>query len=98
MSDVESIGTCTFLADNEFSKYLIYLNVKNLVVVGTDITSVMAGINNGVYTKLKKGAPLLILMQCACHSMQLVMSYAASECLPRTLEFLIVEGHKWFSN
>ena len=56
----------------------------------------MAGINNGVHAKLKKVVPSLTLIKCACHSLSLAMSYAASECLPRT--FLIAEYHNWFSN
>ena len=36
-----------FLAHSKF-------DVANLVVIGTDNTSVMVGINNGVYTECKK--------------------------------------------
>ena len=50
----------------------------------------MDGINNGVFSKLKKDVPSLILIKCACHSLPLAVSYAASESLPRT--FLIAES------
>ena len=80
-----------FLADKK-------LDLKNLTAIGSDNASVMVGINNGVYAKLKKDIPSLVLIKCACHSLQLAVSHAAAECLPRNLEFLIAESHKWFSN
>lgn len=49
----------------------------------------MTGINNGVYAKLKEYSPNLILIRCVCHSLQLAVSAAAKEYLPRNLEFLI---------
>ena len=57
----------------------------------------MVGIKNGVYAKLKQEYPHLILMRCVCHSIQLAMSYASAECLPRNLEFVIAETHNWFA-
>ena len=69
------------------------VNINNCIAIGTDNASVMVGINNGVYTKLKQEYPHLILMRCVCHSIQLAMSYASAECLPRNLEFLIAETH-----
>ena len=51
--------------------------------------------NNGVYAKLMKVVPSLILIKCCCHSLPLTAFYAASERLPRT--FLIAEIHNWFS-
>ena len=80
-----------FLADKK-------LDLKNLTAIGTDNASVMVGINNGGYVKLKKDIPSLILIKCACHSLQLAVSHAAAECLPRNLEFLTAESHNWFSN
>ena len=74
------------------------LNLKNLLAIGTDNASVMVGVNNGVYQKLKKDIPNLILIKCTCHSLQLAMSHASSDSLPRNLEYLIAETHKWFSN
>ena len=43
-----------------------------------------------------KVVPSLILMKCACHSVPLSMSYAASGCLPRA--FIIAENHNCLSN
>lgn len=57
----------------------------------------MVGINNGVFQKLKQDVPSLILVRCTCHSLQLAVSHASSETLPRNLEFLISETYKWFS-
>ena len=73
------------------------VNINNCIAIGTDNASVMVGINNGVYTKLKQEYPHLILMRCVCHSIQLAMSYASAECLPRNLEFLIAETHNCFA-
>lgn len=64
--------------------------------VGTDNASVMVGINNGVYQKLKSEVNNLVLIPCVCHSIQLAVSSAA-EMLPRNLEFLISETYSWFS-
>ncbi|GBP01563.1 hypothetical protein EVAR_101094_1 [Eumeta japonica] len=41
--------------------------------------------------------PHLILVRCLCHSLQLAVSAAAKEFLPRNLEFLIRETYDWFS-
>ncbi|GBP31943.1 hypothetical protein EVAR_18482_1 [Eumeta japonica] len=55
------------------------LRLENLMGIGTDNTSVMVGVNNGVYTKLKEEVPHLILERCLCHSLQLAVSAAAKE-------------------
>lgn len=73
------------------------LDINSLVAIGTDNASVMVGINNGVFQKLKHDVPSLILIRCTCHSLQLAVSHASSETLPRNLEFLISETYKWFS-
>ncbi|KAF2351405.1 protein of unknown function DUF4371, partial [Trinorchestia longiramus] len=74
------------------------LNLANLIAIGTDNASVMVGVNNGVYKKLKEEVPSLILVRCVCHSLQLAMSHASAEFLPKNLEFLIAETYKWFSH
>jgi len=63
------------------------LLLKNLVGIGTDNASVMVGVNNGVYQKLE--IPSLILIPRVCHSLQLAVSSAASEALPRFIDFFI---------
>ncbi|XP_050509986.1 uncharacterized protein LOC126886893 [Diabrotica virgifera virgifera] len=73
------------------------LRLENLMGIGTDNASVMVGVNNGVYAKLKEEVPHLILVRCLCHSLQLAVSAAAKEFLPRNLEFLIRETYDWFS-
>ena len=91
MCDVERIllALKAFFAHNKFV-------VKNLIEIDTGNTSVMVAMNNGVYAEIKKYVPSLILINCACHSLLLAMSNAASECLPRS--FHIAENYNWFSN
>ena len=72
------------------------LKLTNLIAIGTDNASVMTGINNGVYAKLKTEVLSLILIRCICHSIQLATSYASAEALPKILNFIIAETHKWF--
>lgn len=74
------------------------LDISKMVGLGSDNASVMVGINNGVYTKLKEKVPSLIHIPCVCHSLQLAVSAAASETLPRSIEFLIKETYNWFSH
>lgn len=69
------------------------LDLQNLLAIGTDNASVMVGINNGVYAKLKAEVPSLILIRCLCHSLQLAVSHAMTDTLPRNLEFLIHETY-----
>ena len=40
----------------------------NMVGIDKDSAAIIVGINNGVYTKLKKAVPTLILIIFACHS------------------------------
>lgn len=74
------------------------LELQKLLALGTDNALVMVGINNGVHAKLKSGVPNLILVKCVCHSIQLAVSHATSECMPRHLDFLIRETYNWFSH
>ena len=67
------------------------LSLKNMVAIGTDNASVMVGINNGIYKRLKTEVPSLILIKCACHSIQLAVSHATAEFLPKWLEYLVAE-------
>lgn len=73
------------------------LPLENLVGIATDNCSTMIGINNGLYQKLKEDVPNLILIKCVCHSLQLAVSHAANDTLPRVLEYLISETYNWFS-
>lgn len=74
------------------------LSLKNLLAIGTDNASVMIGINKGVHAQLKVEIPSLILIKCVCHSIQLAVSQSSADSLPRHLNFLITETHKWFSH
>lgn len=53
----------------------------------------MVGINNGVYVQLKEEIPSLIHIPFIFHSLQLVVSAAAAETLPRNIDFLIRETY-----
>lgn len=68
-----------------------------MVGIGTDNASVMTGVNNSVYQKLKAEVPNLILVLCVCYSLQLAISAAVADCLPRNLEYLVSETYSWFS-
>ena len=74
------------------------LNIQNLLAIGTANASVMVGVNNGVYAKLRVKLPHLILTKCFCHSLQLAVSQASRETLPKELEFLIAETNRSFSH
>ncbi|XP_050337888.1 uncharacterized protein LOC126764133 [Bactrocera neohumeralis] len=69
----------------------------NMMGIGTDNASVMTGVNEGVYAKLKREVPHLNLIRCICHSLQLAVSSAAKLFLPRNLEYIISETYNWFS-
>lgn len=73
------------------------LKLENFMGIGTDNASVMVGVNNGVFAQLKAEVPHLILVRCLCHSLQLAVSAAAKQFLPRNLEFLIRETYDWFA-
>ncbi|KAG0418668.1 hypothetical protein HPB47_004671 [Ixodes persulcatus] len=73
------------------------IDLQRMVGIGTDNASVMIGVNNGVYQKLKADVPNLLLVRCVCHSLNLAVSSAVAEALPRNLEFLVSEIYNWFS-
>ena len=70
------------------------LKLTYLIAIGTDNASVMTGINNGVYAKLKTEVPSRIFIRCICHSIQLATSHASAEALPKILNFIIAKTHK----
>ena len=85
--------------DTALKKLLVTknLNINNCISMGIDNASVMVGINNGVYSKLKQENSSSISLRSVCHSIPLAVSYASAECLPRNLEYLIAEAHNWFA-
>lgn len=74
------------------------LDVKLIKGIGSDNASVMVGINNGVHAKLKEVIPNVILIRCTCHSLQLALSHAVEDSLPRHLDFIVRETYNWFSH
>lgn len=81
----------------KFTLAELKLDIRKLVGLGTDNASVMVGINNGVFKKLSESAPSLTHIPCVCHSLQLAVSEATKQCLPRNLEFLVSETYNWFA-
>lgn len=75
------------------------IKMSNLVGIGTDNASVMTGVNNGLHQILKAeyDLPQLVLVRCVCHSLQLAVSHASQQSLPRNIEFLVRETYNWFS-
>jgi hypothetical protein len=98
--DMPVLSACNAAAITESVKNTLSLHdipLKKLVGIGTDNASVMVGVNNGVVAQLRKHVPNLVLVHCLCHSLQLAVSAASSETLPRNLEYLISETYNWFS-
>lgn len=91
--DAAAIVDVLKLALKEFS-----LDINQMCGLGTDNANVMVGVNNGVIKKLQDINPNIILIPCVCHSLQLCVSSAAKECLPRNLEYLISETYNWFAH
>ncbi|KAH6926636.1 hypothetical protein HPB50_020835 [Hyalomma asiaticum] len=75
---------------------LVYfgIDLHRMVGIGTD-ASVVAGVNNGVYQKLKMEVPKP-LVRSMCHSLHLAISSAMAEALLRHLEYLESEICNWF--
>ena len=73
------------------------LDFSKLIGIGTDNASVMTGIHNGLYARLKEEQPSLVLVRCLCHSLQLATSFAVCETLPRNLDYMVSETYNWFS-
>lgn len=75
------------------------LKKENLQGIGTDNASMMTGVHNGVHKILKEecALPNLVLIRCVCHSLQLAVSAASKETIPRCVEYLIRETYNWFS-
>lgn len=95
MTDCDANGICDAI---KMSLKNNGLELQNLVAIGTNNASVMTGINSEVYAKLKSEVPHLILIKCVCHSLQLAVSHATAEYLPRNLDFMIRETYNWFSH
>uniref|UniRef100_H3ADP1 HAT C-terminal dimerisation domain-containing protein n=1 Tax=Latimeria chalumnae TaxID=7897 RepID=H3ADP1_LATCH len=71
--------------------------LQNLNGISTDNASVMTGINNGLYSKLKSEIPHLVLVRCVCHSLELAVSHAYEQTLTKFLDFLVKETYNCFS-
>lgn len=87
-------GTAEFIV-NAIKKTLMDIKLQLIKMQGidTDNASTMVGINSGVHARLKKDILHLILIRCVCHSLQLAISKATENTLPRNIEFLIKETY-----
>ena len=76
----------------------IGLKKEKLLGTGTDNASVMTGVHNGVHRLLQEACGTeLVLIRCVCHSLQLAVSHASKETIPRSIEYLVRETYNWFS-
>lgn len=73
------------------------LKIHNMVGIGVDGASVMAGKHNSVFALFKSELSDLIMMKCVCHSLHLCAEKSAA-VLPNRLEHFVREIHNYFSN
>ena len=75
------------------------LKKEKLLGIGTVNASVMTGVNNGVHKVLREecGLKELVVIRCVCHSLQLAVSHASKDTVPRSVEYLVRETYNWFS-
>ena len=73
------------------------INMKNIVALACDNTSVMVGKFKGFHVYLKEIVPHLILLNCICHTSAII---AKSSCtaIPKEVEELIKSAYNYFSN
>ncbi|KAK5925672.1 hypothetical protein CgunFtcFv8_018179 [Champsocephalus gunnari] len=71
------------------------LKKEKLLGIGTDNASVMTGNKSGVHQVLKEeyGIKYLVLIRCVCHSLQLAVTHASNDTLPRSVEYLVRETY-----
>lgn len=76
------------------------LSPNNLIGVGVDNARVNTGATGGLCELLKKIFALshLVMVRCVCHSVQLAVSSATRNTLPRNIEYLVKETYNWFSH
>ena len=73
------------------------LPVEQCLGLATDGCNTMCGANNSVITKFREVCPNIVHIKCICHSLQLCSSYAL-KVMPRNVEFMVAETHKWFAH
>ena len=73
------------------------LKIEKMSGLGTDNASVMVGVRNGVFMKLKQLNSRIILIPCVCHSLQLAVSAAAAAFIPKEIDFIVSETYNWFA-
>lgn len=71
--------------------------LTNIVGMACDNASVMTGIHDLFYTRLKKEVPALILLKCICHSSALIANKAFSK-LPESCDYLVHAISTYISN
>ena len=73
------------------------IDLRRMIAVATDSASNLCGVNNSLFSRLKKKYPKLFLLKCICHSLAKCAEYATAQ-LPSALEFLLRETRNWFSH
>lgn len=65
-----------------------------------DNVTVSTGAVGGLRELLKKEFDLsnLMMARCVCHSVQLAVSSATRDTLPRNIDYLVRETYSWFSH
>lgn len=68
--------------------------------MGEDNAAVNTGLNKGVCELLKEELelPHLIMVRCVCQSIQLAVSHAVGESLPRNTDHMVRETYNWFGH
>lgn len=72
------------------------MHLENCIGFASDGASVMVGVNNSVWTRVKVKSPDCVQMKCICHSLALCIQHAF-EKLPSNIGFLLKEIPTWFS-
>ncbi len=71
------------------------MDLKDCIGVGSDGTSVMVGVQDSLWTRIKACNPDVILIRYICHSLSLAIEKAFDH-LPSSFGFPLVEVPQWF--
>lgn len=94
LSITKTTAEVLYVAIKDFLTNLA-IDIKDCFSIATDGASNLCGVNNSVFTMMKKENPSLILIKCICHSLHLACSHAADE-LPSNINYLLRETYNWF--
>lgn len=69
--------------------------MTDCVGIGMDGASVMCGHYNSLYSRMREVNPILVLVKCVCHSLQLACNEAV-DILPSQIDYLVRETFNWY--